>query len=117
MPVAERSRYATAGRSREETLVDQERLHHVLERALVFADRGGERLEPDRPAPEALDDRAHHESIEAIEPGPIDVEPLEREARELGVHGLAAPLPHLREVAHAAQQPIGDAWRAARPTR
>src|SRR5262245_46126055 len=107
MPVREWSGDAAAGCSREEALVDQERLDHIFQRALVLADRGGERVEPDRPAREPIEDRVDHEPIEPVEARSVDVEPLERETRERAVHGVATPTPfHLREVADAAQQAI-----------
>src|SRR5688572_16146402 len=95
VPETERRRDATARRPREEPLVDQERLDHVLERSLVLADRGRERLESHRTAAEPLHDRAHHEPVETIEAGAIDVEPLQRKARPIAAHRLARAALHL----------------------
>src|SRR5262245_32280077 len=112
-----RGRHAPARRAREESLVDQVGLDHVLERALVLADRGGERLEAGGPAVEPLDRREEQRAVEPVEAGGVDVEPLEREARPRGLDAAPGAGLHLGEVAHAPQQAVRDARGAARAPR
>ena len=88
------------------------RLDHVLERAALFADRGRDALDADRAAVEFLDDREQQLAIEGIEALRVDFQQVERGARD-GLIDVPVRL-HLRVVAHAAQQPVGDARRAAR---
>ena len=90
----------------------RKRLDHVLERAALLADRGGETVDADRTAVELLHDREQQPAIERVEAPRIDVEQVERGVRDRLVDAAAAL--HLGVVAHAPQQPVGDAWRAAR---
>src|SRR3546814_10794607 len=53
-----RRRHAAARGAHQEALLDQEGLDHVLEGAALFAQRGGQRLDPDRAAVEGLHDDA-----------------------------------------------------------
>src|SRR6266699_5783386 len=69
---------AAARRTREEALLHQEGLVHLLERARILADRRGDRLHADRPALEHLDDRLEDARVHVVETELVDVEPLER---------------------------------------
>ena len=53
--------------------------------------------------------------VHGVEPGGIDFQFAERAVGDLAVDGLGAV--DMGEVAHAAQQPAGDARRAARAAR
>ena len=75
-------------------------------------DRGGDRLDADRAAVELLDDRAQDLVVDLVQPQLVDVETAQRLARD--VSGDHAVRPHLGVVAHAPQQAVGDARRAAR---
>src|SRR6185295_3477286 len=106
---------ATARRAREEPLLHQKGLVHLLERAGVLTDGRGDRLHTDGPALEHFDDRLQDPRVHVVEPELVDVEPLER----LHGHGRG-DLPggaHLRVVAHALQEAVRDARRAAAAAR
>jgi hypothetical protein len=107
-------RDASPRRAGQEALVDQERLDDVFERALVLADGGGERLEPDRAAVELLEQGAQQGEIEAVEAGGVDLEALERETGPRAVDQRARSAVDLGEVAHPAQQAVRDPRRSAR---
>jgi hypothetical protein len=68
---------------------------------------------PDRAAAELVDDRAQQPAIDLVEAVLVHLEQLHRAVRHLRRDPAVGP--HLRVVAHAAQQPVGDARRAARP--
>src|SRR5206468_6017969 len=113
--VRERRRDAPLRRAREEALLDEEGLVDVLNRVALLADGRGERVDPDRPAAELVDDGEEEGAVHLIEPRLVDVEQGERIARD---GPRDPPLgTHLGEVAHAAQQPVRDARRAARTAR
>src|SRR5262245_29312289 len=63
-----RRRTATARRARQETLLHQERLVHLLERSWIFTDGGGDRREPHRASVELLDDRLQDAGIMSSSP-------------------------------------------------
>src|SRR5262245_60931505 len=108
-------RHAAARRAVEVALLDQERLVDVLDRAAILADRGGERVQPDGSPAVFLDERTQERAVHAVEAGLVDLETREREAGELARHRRLAA--DLGEVAHAAQQAVGDARRAPRAGR
>jgi hypothetical protein len=103
------------GRALQEAVLHEERLVHLLDRAAVLAHRRGDGRDPHRPAVELLDDGAQHARVHVVEPELVDVQPPERQVGHLAVDH-AVPL-DLRVVAHAAQQAVGDARRAARAPR
>ena len=96
----------------QKPLLQQIRLVHLFERALFFADRGRDGLDPDRAAVELFDDRFQQQDVHAVEAGGIDLQ-IERGAGDL-LRDDRLVL-DLGVVAHAAQQTVGDARRAARP--
>ena len=103
------------GRPREEPDFQQIRLHHFLQRLRLFIQRRGQGLDADRAAPVDRRDRPQKIPIQGIEP--MIVHAFKREG--LGRHSFGDhPIrPHLSVVAHAPQQPVGDARGAARPAR
>ena len=103
---------AVLGVALEKADLDQEGLVDVLDRVLFLADRRGDRVEADRAAAELLDDRAQQLAVDLVEAVLVDLEQLERRVRD--VERDRAVGAHLRVVAHAAQQAVGDARRAAR---
>ena len=70
------------------------------------------RVEADRAAAELVDDRPQQPAIDLVEAVLVHLEQLQRRVRD--VERDRAVGAHLRVVAHAAQQPVGDARRAAR---
>jgi len=84
---------------------------------LSSPDRSRERLEPDRTAVEFFDERVEQFSVEPIKAGLVDLEPLQREARDLVRDFAAGATAYLGEVAHASQQPVRDPGRTPRPAR
>ena len=90
-------------------------LDHVFDRVAFLADRGGDVVEPDRAAVEAVDHGLEQLSVHHVESVRVDVEHHQRLVGErLG--DLAAAF-HVGVVAHPAQQSVGDARRATRAPR
>src|SRR5881392_510969 len=103
---------APAQRPLQVALLDEEGLEHVLDGFGVLADGMREVVEADRAAGELLDHREQQLAVHEVEPEHVDVEHLERGLGDRLGHGAVRL--HLRVVAHAAQDPVGDARRAAR---
>ena len=70
------------------------------------------RVDADRPAAELVDDDAEQPAIDLVEALLVDLEHLHGGAGDLDRDDAVGP--HLRVVAHAMQQAVGDARRAAR---
>ena len=104
--------HAAARRAHEEPLLEQVGLVDVLDRVGLLADRHRERRQAHRAAAELLADGAQDLAVEPVEPGRVDLEQVERLARHVRVDVAGAA--HLGEVAHALEQPVGHARRAAR---
>jgi hypothetical protein len=92
--------------------LEEERLVHVLDRLRFLAERDSERRQTHRAAAEPLDHAAQKLAVEALEPGAVDLEQRQRLLGDLRRHG--AFVAHLGDVAHAAEDPVRDARRAAR---
>jgi hypothetical protein len=92
-------RHPTARRAHDETLLDQERLDHVLDRAALLAERRREALDADRAAVELLDDRQQQLAVHDVETERVDVEHVERRLRDFV--GDAPRRLDLRVVPHA----------------
>src|SRR2546426_9126182 len=111
MPVRGPCGTAAAGRAREKALLHQEGLVHLLERAGVLANGGGDGREAYRPALELVDDGLQDPAVHVVESELVDVKPFQRFAgdrrRDL------APGPYLGVVAHSLQEPVCDTRRAA----
>ena len=103
--------HAATRRAHEKAAHDEVGLVDVLYRVRLLAERHGQRLQPDWPAVELLDDRSQDVAVELVEPLAVHLEQLQGSQTDL----LAdAPLvTHLGEVADAAQEPVGDTRRAA----
>ena len=65
----------------QESLLDQERLDDVLERAALLADGRGEAVDADRAAVEALDDGRQELAIERVEALAVDLQQVQRRDR------------------------------------
>src|SRR5436190_1083826 len=72
------SRDAAPRRPIQKTDLDQKRFVDVFDRVLLFADRGGDRVEADRTAPELVDDRAEQLAIALVESVLVDAVQLQR---------------------------------------
>ena len=103
---------AAAGRARQKTLLQQIRLIDVLERHGLFANRRRERFQADRPAVIEFDDTAQHPPVRRIEAHLVHFQAQQRGVGDL--FGDDAVGAHLRIVAHALEQTVGNARRAAR---
>ena len=79
---AELRDHAAARGALDEAELEQVRLVDVLDRVRLLAERDGERREPDRAAVELLDDRAQEVAVDPLEPELVDLEQLERLARD-----------------------------------
>ena len=108
--VGGRHRHPAAWGAREQTLLDEEGLVHVLHRLGELADGDGERRQADRAAVELLAERAEDRPVDLVEPDAVDPEHGQPLARGRRVDRPVAA--HLGEVAHPAQQAVGDAGRA-----
>ena len=102
---------AAARRAVEEADLQQVGLVDVLDRVGLLADRGRQRVHAHRAAAELLDDREQQLAVDLVEAVGVD---LEQRQRVVGHRrGDGAVGAHLGEVAHAAQQAVRDARRAA----
>ena len=88
------------------------RLGDLFDGLALFADGDGQGAEPDRAAPELADERLEHRAVEAVESERVDVVDGQRSLRRSPVDDAGAA--HLGEVAHPAQQPVGDSRRPPR---
>ena len=97
---------AATGRALEEALLDEEGLVHLFQRAGVLADGCGDGAEAYGSATKLVDDGAEDLVVNLVEAVAVDVECFEGIACYLHVDGAGAL--DLCEVAHAAQQGVGD---------
>src|SRR5262249_56768907 len=99
----------------QESLLDEERLGHIFQRAALFAERCRETVDPHRATIEALDDCRQELAVESVEALAVHLEQIECRIRDrLSDPAIGA---HLRVVAHAPQQAVGDPRCAARALR
>src|SRR3954454_22384429 len=105
--------HSPSWRPGEEPLAHQERLRDLLDGLALLAHRDRQRADADRTTPEASTQDVQHGAVETVETRLVDLEQLECGTGE--VAGDDAVGPHLREVADAAEQPVGDPWGAAGP--
>ncbi len=99
----------------EVALHQEVRLVDVFESVGPLAHRGGDGLEPHRPAAELVDQRAEDAAVHRVEAGLVHLEPLQRAVGDF--LGDAAVALHFREIADAAQEPVGDARSPASAPR
>ena len=104
-----------ARRALHEALLDQIRLDDLLDRVARLGQRRRDGVDADRPA--AVIERDHVEiaPVHRVHAGGIDLERLQRLVGDRAVDRRRAR--HMREVAHALEQPPRDARRAARAPR
>ena len=94
--------------------LQQERLVDVLDRVRLLAEGHGQRREPDRPTSELVSDRRQELAIRALEADRVDLEQLERLARDVERHG--AGMAHLGDIADAPENPVRDTRSATSAT-
>src|SRR3954469_6587451 len=95
----------------QEPTLQEVGLVDVLDRVRLLAHRDRERRQPDRPAGEADAHRVEDLAVGAVEAEAVDLEQLERGVGRRAVDDAGAA--DLGPVAHALEQPVGDARRAA----
>ena len=93
--------------------VDQERFVDVFDGVRLLTDADRHRRQADRPTVELAAHRREDCTVDLVEPEIVDAEQGESLASD--VVGDRAVVPHLGEIAYAAQQAVGDTRRAARP--
>src|SRR5260370_31999866 len=108
-------REAAACRARDEAVLQQVRLVYFANGIGLLADCRREALDADRAAIEFIDDCAQDGAVHAIETACVDFEQFESAERHFARHDWS--FVDLREVAHAAQEPIRDPRRSARTRR
>ena len=106
-------RDAPTWRAGDHPLGDQERLVHVLDRLGLLTDADRHRRQPDRTAVELGAQRGEDRPVDLVEAAIVDAEQRQPVAGDVGVDRPVGA--DLGEVAHPAQQPVGDTRRAARP--
>ena len=79
----------------------------------LLADSGGDSLQPHRPPVKAINDGAQHLVVHLVQPYPVNLQPGQGFNRHRP--GDNAIRHNLGEVPHAAQEPVGDTRRTARP--
>ncbi len=107
---------AAARGALQEALLQEVGLVEILDRPAVLAHRRGDRLDPRRAAAVDLDQHREDPPVELVEAEVVHLEERQRllRHREVDPRGVRVDL---GEVAHPAQQPVGDARRAAAPAR
>src|SRR6185369_3146362 len=106
-----RRRDATARGFLQEAAADQVRLVDFFDSVGVFAERGGERVDADRPALESFDERDEQAPVHRVEAGGIDAEHVEAGGRDVARD--AARRLDLGVVTKTLEQAVRDARRSA----
>ena len=104
--------HASAVGAHEETLAHQVRFRDSLDGFRFLTDGDGQSCQAHGSAGEATAHSLENRSVQAVQAGGVHLEELEGSAR--GVQGERSVTMDLRVVDDAAQQAIGDAWRASR---
>ena len=95
----------------QEALLDEVGLDHVFDGVAGLADGGGQVVQPHRPAVEAVHQGLQQLAVHQVKAHGVHVQ--QGQSLSGGVAGDAAIAFDLGPVAHAAQQAVGDARRAA----
>ena len=106
---------AAAGGAVEEAVLQEVRLVDVLDRVGLLADGRGEGVHARPAAAELLDDGEEEAAVHLVEAVGVDLEEGEGVAGDGDGDGAVGP--DLGEVAHAAQEAVGDAGRPAAAAR
>ena len=111
MAPARLAQHAAAAGAQDQALLDQEGLDHVFQRVARLGERGGQGLHPDRAAAVVLGDAAQVAAVHGVQAELVHLQPGQRGVGDGAVDRIVAV--DGGEVAHPAQQPPGDARRAA----
>ena len=111
MVVGKLSGHAAARGSLDESLHDEVRLVHLLDGSGILADGCGNRSHAHRSAMKLVDDGGENLVVDLVQTILVDVERTERGLSNVVGNGAVAL--HLGEVAHTAQQRVGDTGRTA----
>ena len=103
--------HSSARRAVEKADLDEERLVDFFDRVRLLGQRRRQRVHAHRPALVLLDDGQQQLAVDLVEAVAIDFQHLQRRLRRRLVDLARAA--HLGVVAHAPQQAVGDARRAA----
>src|SRR5207247_10231617 len=95
-------------RSHQVAFRDEDRLVDALDGVALLGHRGGERLDPDRPSREAVDDGEQQRAVHLVEARLVDVEEPEPVARDGSADLSLGPLPGA--VWHASHEAVPVAW-------
>src|SRR5438552_434913 len=114
MPISKRRCDAATRGSLQKAMLNQEWLVHLFDRRRILADCRTDVVQPNGTALKFLDDRLEDYRIHVIEPELVDVDHSQELRRN--AFGDDAIRLHLRIIANATQQAVGNAWRAARAT-
>ena len=109
--VGELGHFASTRGAVDEALFHKIWLIHFLDGAGVFAHRHSNSVEPNGTALKLVDDGEQNFIVDFVESVFVDVQCLKRIAGNGGVDFTGAL--HLGEVAHTAQQRVGDTGRTA----
>ena len=107
--------HTAAGRALQQTLLQQEGLHHSLKGGGVFAQASGQRVEPNGAAAIAVLQQMQQASVAGIEAAAIDPMQAEGLMHQSSTH--MAVTAHRSHITHAPQQAIGNARGAATAAR
>ena len=111
MPPAGQAQHPAAAGAQDQALLDQIGLDHVFQRVARLGQRRRQRLDADRAAAVVLGDAAEIAAVHRVEAEHVDLQPRQRRHRRSRDRPGGAR--DGGEVAHPAQQPPGDARRAA----
>src|SRR3954447_22237335 len=95
--------------------LDQIRLDDVFDRIARLRQSGGHRLDADRTAAIVLRDGREVTAVHGIEAGGVNLERAQRVVGNLAIDPVG--IGRRSKIAHAAEQPAGDTWRATGAAR
>src|SRR5262245_62167337 len=111
--ISRRSHDASARRAVQKADLNQVRLVNFFDRLFLLADRRRDCADADRAAIELFNDRRQQFAVDFVQAVAVDLHPVERVGGHFG--GDVAVVFNFGVIPDAAQQPVGDARRAARP--
>ncbi len=105
--------HAALGSAVKEPQLQKVRLDHIHDGVLFLADRGGDRIQPHRPAVVFFDDRFQDAAVHVIQAERVHLQQVERFPGNLRCDDPICA--HLGKIAHAPQEAQGHARRSACP--
>ncbi|CAI8157277.1 MAG: Uncharacterised protein [Synechococcus sp. CC9902] len=104
--------HATPRCAHQQTLLQQKRLHHGLERGGVLTQCSGQGLKAHRPAPVLFHQKGQQTPVSGIQATVIDAMHAQGLGHQIGINPLVLSL-NRRHIAHPTQQTVGDARGSA----